>query len=75
MAGKSPKWDPVPEVEEDEMVLTPPRGVEVTALKELDRLNPCLIFEQRASLMNAQILEGPVQECTEVCFGECDCAG
>ena len=44
--------DPVPEVEEDEVVLTPPRGVEVrAALEELDRLNPCLIFEQRASLM------------------------
>ena len=71
MAGKSPKWG------EDEVVLTPPRGMEVqAALEELDRLNPCLIFEQSFTHEEgAQVLEGPVQECFEVCFGGSDCAG
>ena len=63
----------MPEVEEEEVVLALPRGAEVrAALEELDRLNPCLIFEQRASLMKKvpKFLRGPFRnECIEVCFG------
>ena len=44
--------DPVPEVEEEEVILALPLGAGVrAALEELDRLNFFLIFVQRASLM------------------------
>ena len=65
--------DPVPQVEEDEVVLTPPRGVEVRAvLEELDRLNPCFIFEQRASLMKKvpKFLRGPFRNALKFALEE-----